>query len=248
MKPSDYQEFKAVIDRDCERRGKPLFSGGLLQEMFEDLEDISLDQFLFAAKCHRRSDTGQFGLTVASIRKQLGVKNVQDLTWVDVIAMAKAKNSPLAISIIANKYLVSYDLNNNSDIENRGNAELFLADLPKIISRLESGQFTNHELVLCGKYGLNPKNGICEGHSVLPDYSNLAPRIEKVKESQAWALMIQEKRSESNRELPAPNPEGLKKLKSLILEIIEPEKQEIAEDTESLKIEFKNNLEGLNDE
>lgn len=218
MTPNDYQQFREVLDRDCERRGKPKFSGGLLEEMFEDLEDISLEQFLYAAKCHRRSDQGQFGLSVASIRKQLGMKNLQDLTWVDVITMAKSKKTPLSIAIVANKYLISFDLENKSDIENRGGAEKFLSDLPKIAARLESGEFTEHEIILCAKYGIDCRREIHGGQS-LPNLNNLMPRIERAKNSQNFKLMLEDKRKTAEN-TPKINSDGVKRIRNEIVALM----------------------------
>lgn len=210
MIDEDYDEFVGIVNRDCERRGKPYYSGGLLEEMFEDLEDLTLEQVKYAAKCHRRSDAGMYALSVANIRKQLGLKNVQDLTKQDVVVMAKQKNTPLAI--IASRYIKSHDLEHKSDVENWGQAELFLSDLPGIVARLERGEMTEHEIVLCGKYGVNPLLGIHIGHDVLPCRPVLESRIETAKAGRNWALMLEEKREKANTAPLLDNPEGRKRI------------------------------------
>jgi len=201
MNDEDRKDFLGIVISDCERRGKPAYSEYTINEMFEDLSDITLEQFKYAAKCHRRSDAGMFALSVANVRKQLGLTNVQDLKWHDVLVMAKAKNTPLAI--IASRYVKSYDLQHQSDIENKGQCDLFLHDLPKHLFRLENGEFTQHELIMCGKYGVDPRKGIHTGHDVMPNDGVLKLQIERTKESAAWGLMIKDKRAEPVKELPS---------------------------------------------
>lgn len=209
MKAEDFQDFKEIVNRDCERRAKPVYSGGLLDELFEDLEDITLDQFIHAAKCHRRSNSGMFALNAANIRKQLGLTNVQDLEWHDVLVMAKAKNTPLAI--VASRYVKSYELKFNSDIENKGHCELFLHDLAGHVFRLENGEFTEHELILCAKFGVNPRAGIHTGHDVMPNEGVLSLQIDKAKESRAWFSMIEDNRVKEDETL-AINHDGQKRI------------------------------------
>ena len=201
MKPEDYSTFEQIVNADNERRGKPAFSGFVLEQLFEDLEDTTIEQFVYASKCHRRSAEGMFALSAANVRKQLGLSNVQDLKWHDVLVMAKAKNTPLAI--IASRYVKSYDLQHQSDIENKGQCDLFLHDLPKHLFRLENGEFTQHELIMCGKYGVDPRKGIHTGHDVMPNDGVLKLQIERTKESAAWGLMIKDKRAEPVKELPS---------------------------------------------
>lgn len=239
MKPEDYQEFKILINRDCERRAKPLYSAGLLQEMFEDLEDVTLAQFIYAAKCHRRSSAGVYSLSVANVRKQLGLKNVQDLEWIDVISMAKSKNTPLAI--VASRYILSCDLQ-KPDIENRGAAEHFLSEMPGHLFRLENGGFSEHELVLCGKYGVNPRSNIHTGHSVLPDECKLNYMIESTKQTNQWKLMIEERRESKQEALAIENNlEGQLKIAKEICrigEIIPAHKEPVVDNTAELKAAF----------
>tara|TARA_R110002051_G_scaffold315930_1_gene394949 strand:+ start:31 stop:759 length:729 start_codon:yes stop_codon:yes gene_type:complete len=233
---SDYSNFEQIVNADNERRGKPLFSGFVLGQLFEDLEDITIEQFVYASKCHRRSAEGMFALSAANVRKQLGLSNVQDLKWHDVLVMAKAKNTPLAI--IASRYVKSYDLQHQSDIENKGQCDLFLHDLPKHLFRLENGEFTQHELIMCGKYGVDPRAGIHTGHGVLPNNGVLTAQIELTKESAAWGLMIKDKRAEPVKELPPSAKGQLRVARELanVFSDVQPKKEYTGAEAEKILI------------
>jgi len=214
MRPEDFTEFKEVMNRDCNRRSKPVHDGGVLDEFFEDLEDITIEQFVYAAKCHRRSDAGMFALSVANIRKQLGLVNVQDLQWFDVPVMAKAKNTPLAI--VASRYIKSHELKFNTPLENKYACDLFLNDLAGHVFRLEEGEFTDHELILCKKYKVNPSKSIHTGHGVLPCPDRLLERYNEAQNSEQWRIEFM---PEKEKMAIADNREGQLKVARAMAEI-----------------------------
>ena len=238
MTKDDKEEFAKVFNLDCKRRSKDIHDGDVLELFYEDLEDISIEQLKYAAKCHRQSKNGMFALDPANVRKQLGLKNVQDLEWIDVVSMAKQKNTPLAI--IASRYIKSHELQ-APDIENRGAAEHFLSEMPAHIFRLENGEFTEHEITLCAKYGVNPNNGIHTGHSVLPNSAVLTPRLEAAKASPQFKLMLEEKRAAKNYIALENNAEGQQRVVNEIKKIAESipeEKKPDIDNTAELKEAF----------
>ena len=79
----------------------------------------------------------------------------------ELIGMARAANCPLGI--LARIYIGTFDLNNANDFYLKDRAEEFLCGFEQIVKRASAGDYTDHELAIMAKHGVNPAMGLVSG-------------------------------------------------------------------------------------
>ena len=109
MMDRDRAAFAEIMNTACKTIGKPLFDADSLNLYFGILEPYSFEQVQQALFKSLSSQDSKYGITPALVVKFLGVKEARELTWQDVIEMARKPTTPMAV--LARIHIKSHYLN-----------------------------------------------------------------------------------------------------------------------------------------
>jgi len=134
----DFEGFTAAMDNACMDIGKDpmaLERRTSLFNRYAGYDLMTMANVISVAAADPQS--GFNGITPAIINKHLGVKALVDLEWSDILVLAKTKDCPLGV--LASLYIGSFELKENTDLENSVAAKAFIHELPKTAAKLNSG-------------------------------------------------------------------------------------------------------------
>ena len=95
---------------------------------------------------------GNFFPKVSHIVKHIGVREARDLSWQDVIEMARKPTTPMAV--LARIHIKSHYLNSYQPMEIKHRADTFLDQLEEMKARAMTGDYTEHEIVTMIDHGV----------------------------------------------------------------------------------------------
>ena len=202
MDDRDKRDFKDLFDSVCEYYGQNKPSRNNLALYFNILQPYPLNSVRQAFQEHM-SDTseGQFFPRAANLLKFL--KGV-DLKEDDIIAAARLAQTPLGIK--ARIHIGSWDLNNADGFYLRSRATEILQLLPQWKAEAMAGEYSNHEISIMLKHGVNPGQPFAHGLPAPTNTQELALRIEQVKQSPRHAQLLEPPHEENDKTLTLPSP------------------------------------------
>lgn len=190
MKHIELTQFQELFDKLSEYYQKPRISSMALEIYLDALSDYSLEQIKQAARAHARDPkAGKFYPKAADLIAIMSGPDLSDLSADDLVAAARNKNTPLGI--LARIHIGSWDLNNQDAFYLRQRATECLQLLPKWASRAERGNYSDHEISIMVKHGVDPTAGFHQG-AVLINTQALATRIAKVKQTERHQFLLED--------------------------------------------------------
>jgi hypothetical protein len=160
MDNADKQDFKETFDGLSEYyQQKAKLTPMALRMYWAGLEDYTLDQVQTAATLHMRdSNGGQFYPKVADFVKQIeGGAITPDM----VVSAAKLAKTPFGV--MCAMHIGSWDLRSADAFQLRQQAQECLDLLPEWKAKASEGAYTQREIEVLAKYGVNPIQPFREG-------------------------------------------------------------------------------------
>ncbi len=151
-----------------------------LQLTFAALEEYSIDQLSQAATAHVKDpENGRFMPVVAHLIKHLeGGTITADM----IVAAAKLAETPLGV--LARIHIGTWDLNNRNSFDLKQRAEEVLQLLPNWKAKSQSGDYTDHELTMMMKHGVDPvRSGFYHGLALPSNRERLITRVLEIQDS-----------------------------------------------------------------
>lgn len=164
------------MKRLCDYYDKTELSNDVLLMYFDSLSSFSLCEVEAAANRHVSSpDHGAFMPKVGCLIRQLdGATISPDM----IIAAAKLKKSPLGI--LARIHIGTWDLDNLGSFDLRQRAIECQDLLGDWKQRAANGEYSDHELSIMVKHGVNPLSPLSSGIAGPTDSRALTARIERL--------------------------------------------------------------------
>ena len=211
---SDRPAFRAIMKDLCDYYDKTELSNGVLLMYFDSLATFSLDEVKAAASRHVSSpDHGAFMPKVGCLIRQLDGATVSpDM----IIAAAKLKKSPLGI--LARIHIGTWDLDNLGSFDLRQRAIECQDLLGEWKQRAANGEYSDHELSIMVKHGVNPLSPLTSGIAGPTDKRALTARIERLTGNSRHEFLLgndNEKPSDTES-----NPEQVNKIRSEIKKLL----------------------------
>ena len=189
----------------------------MLNLYFGILEPYSFEQVQQALFKSLSSQDSKYGITPALVVKFLGVKEARELTWQDVIEMARKPTTPMAV--LARIHIKSHYLNNFQPMEIKHRADTFLDSLEETKARAMAGDYTEHEIVTMIDHGVKVASPFMAGMQGIGDNQALRLKYEKAIRSPLHLENVARIESRE-RNGPPPSKEGqvkiLSELKTLL--------------------------------
>lgn len=177
MNDSDKNGFITLMNGVSEYYGeKKPRSLDVIKLYFNSLINFDLDQVSSAINKHIESpDHGQFFPKIADFKRQLeGASVSPDM----IIAAAKLKKSPLGI--LARIHIGTWDLDNLGSFDLRQRAIECQDLLGEWKQRAANGEYSDHELSIMVKHGVNPLSPLTSGIAGPTDKRALTARVERL--------------------------------------------------------------------
>ena len=173
---SDRVAFRTVMKDLCEYYDKTELSNGVLLMYFNSLGPFSIGEVKAAANRHISSpDYGAFMPKIGCLIRQLdGATANPDM----IIAAAKLKRTPLGV--LARIHIGTWDLDNLGGFDLRQRAIECQDLMGEWRQRASSGEYTDHEISIMIKHGVDPSGPFTSGIAGPADKSALSARIARL--------------------------------------------------------------------
>lgn len=220
MDNSDKANFKELFDALSELYGqKEKPSTIILQMTFAALERFTFAEVSGAASEHVAKS--KFFPRPADLVEILDGKKIKAE---HVLASARLANTPLGI--LARIHIGTHDLNTQNSFYLADRAEECLQLMPEWQSRASRGDYSDHEISIMLKHGVNPTAPFAFGLAQPVNAQQLAVRAEAIKKTPRHAFLIEPPHSEKRDQREPANP----MLAKFVDEIInEPKKPALTE-------------------
>lgn len=184
MDDSDKKGFKSLMDGLTEyyRIKNPRLenlSVMVLQIYFGTLKEYSLDQVQEAASKHIADP--DVGFTYPSASDLIKHLDGGKITADTIIASAKLAKTPLGC--MARIKIGTWDLSQADSFYLRERATECLMELPEWKERAKRGEYTDHEISVMLKYGVDPSSPFVDGISGPKNSGQLDSRVKMVESS-----------------------------------------------------------------
>jgi hypothetical protein len=175
MIDSDLAEFSKLMDGMRGDYGKPPLSAVMMKIDFEVLRPYSFDQITMAIIKHRSGPTAAYFPAPGDLMEHLeGGK----ITAGQIVAAAKLAETPLGI--MARIHIGTWDLANMNGFDLKQRAEEVLQLLPKWKDQARAGEYSDHQISIMVKHGVDPRQPFCMGLAAPQDSIKLSARISHV--------------------------------------------------------------------
>lgn len=242
MNKSDEDQFKAIMNTACAALGKPLFDGEALSLYFAILDSYSFADVQQALFKSLSSQDSKFGITPALIIRFLGVKEVRELSWQDVIEMARKPKTPMAV--LARMHIKSHYLNNYEPMQIKHRADTFLDGLEEMKARAMCGDYSQHEIVCMIDHGVKVASPFTEGMQGIGDNIALRERYNLAIQSPAHTENVARIESRKRNDLPMDADGKRKAMNSINALLSIDKKPALSDNTEELKANFNEMVKG----
>lgn len=188
MNDSDVEGFMQALDALSAYYQKEPLPEMAAKIYFRGLAGYSLEQVSFAINKHiQDSEAGSFYPKVADLVKHL---EGGSLTADQIISMARLKKNPLGI--LCRIHIGHWDLEHQTDMFYlKQRAEECLQMLPEWKAKASRGDFSDHQLAIMVKHGVNPCAPLYEGLAAPANQQEIALRIEHLKGSEFGRRMLE---------------------------------------------------------
>ena len=211
---SDRPEFRTVMKDLCDYYEKSELSNGVLLMYFDSLSAFSLEEVKTAANRHVSSpDHGAFMPKVGCLIRQLdGATASPDM----IIAAAKLKRSPLGI--LARIHIGTWDLDNLGSFDLRQRAIECQDLIGEWKQRAANGEYSDHELSIMIKHGVNPLSPLTSGIAGPTDGRALTTRIERLTGNTRHEFLLGNDQEETSS--TETNPEQIDEIRKSIKKLL----------------------------
>lgn len=207
MDDSNKREFKELMDGLSEYYQREKLSAPALQIYFASMARFTLAQIKWAITRHvQDTKSGQFYPKVADVVRLI---EGGDLTTDEILAEARLARTPLGI--LCRIQIGTWDLTHQTDmfyLKQRAEECLYL--LPEWKHKAASGDYTDHEISIMLKHGIDPATPLYDG---LPPPSNraaLANRAREIEQSPRHLFLVRKTEGEDADKNAKINPEVAK--------------------------------------
>jgi len=187
MNHSDKPAFIELFHGLAEYYKKDKLSTIALKLTFAALEEYSLDQLSRAATAHiKTTGSGRFMPGASDLIQHLdgGVIKADE-----IIAAARLANTPLGV--MARIQIKTWNLNNLNSFDLKPYAEEALQLLPKWKEQARIGQYTNHQISIMIKHGVDPLQPFHTGLAAPCGKEGLRAQIEHVTGTKRHAELLE---------------------------------------------------------
>lgn len=185
---SDKNDFKDLFDGLADYYRIDHLSQMALKIYFGALDKFSIDQLNTAASKHvANTKSGQFFPKAADLIRHL---EGGEITVDILVASAKLKNSPLGI--MARIHIGSWDIDNQDGFYLRQRATECLLLLPEWKARAEQGEYTDHEISIMIKHGVDPLAPFSNGLAAPQNAPELIERVTAIKGTKRHAELLED--------------------------------------------------------
>lgn len=198
MDDSNKREFKELMDGLSEYYQREKLSAPALQIYFAAMARFTLTQIKWAITRHVQDpSTGQFYPKVADV-----VRLVEggDITTDEILAEARLAKTPLGI--LCRIQIGTWDLTYQTDMRYlKQRAEECLYLLPEWKRKAATGDYTDHEISIMLKHGVDPVASLYEG---LPPPSNrqaLAARAKEIEQTPRHQFLLEKIEEEADKDV-----------------------------------------------
>ena len=188
MNHSDRQNFKDLFDGVCEAYGKDKMSKMGLQVYFDSLIKYEFGQISMAVSRHLRDpDHGTFFPKVADIVRAIEGGGV---TTDEVISAARLKSTPFGI--LCRKQIGHWDLEHQTDMFYlKQRAQECIDLLPEWKARAAAGDYSDHEISIMLKHGVNPAGPFKAGLPRPANARELSARVSQISQTPRHKFLIE---------------------------------------------------------
>ena len=187
MNNTDKNQFKEILDGMADMYNRDPLSVIALKMYFDVLIAHDIDIIVKAAEMHMRDPkSGQYFPKPADFIKYIEGESIDENL---LIAMAKLKDCPLGI--LARIHIGSYDLGSPDTFYLRQRATECLQQLPEWKERAAKGDYTDHEISIMLKYGVNPSAPFANGLEAPANIPQLNLRAEAISRTENHQKLLE---------------------------------------------------------
>lgn len=184
MQASDREEFIKLMGSMANCFHKEPLAVDAIMLYFSALKNYPIEQVRWALNRHLVSS--KFFPRVADVTEHLEGRT---LSTDEIIAQARLKKTPLGI--LCRIKIGSYDLNHQTDMFYlKQRAEECLSEINDWKRRASNGDYTDHEISIMIKHGVNPEQPFYEGLPS-PNKEKIKQRIESVKSTRRHKYLLE---------------------------------------------------------
>lgn len=193
MKDSDFKGFKNAVDALCDYYDKDYLNEMSLKIYFRAMRDYELDQVSEAASKHLADPkAGQYFPKASDLIRHL---EGGEITPDQVVAAAKLANCPMGV--MARIHIGTWDLNNMDGYYLRQRAQEVIQILPEWKKRASAGDYTDHEVSIMLKHGIDPCEPFFQGLCKPDNQEALRSRVALITQSPRHLALIESNQPES---------------------------------------------------
>ena len=234
MNEFDKNRFKQAMNNASMMMQRPMLDKAQLLAFFGEYEAYPIEVMEMAIKAASRDSASSFhGITAALLDKHLGIKSPADLTVTDIIAMGRDKKCPLGVLI--SLAIGAKDLKERDTMELTVPAKQFLSSLPDSLSKLNSGDLSDHEIAIMHKYNVDPLSAPMPGLPAPHAYQEIQQRIAIAQGTDVYKAHNDEQQWADNL---IENLDGQARIAQEMMKIEAPKPQSHADNTAEQKAKF----------
>ncbi len=209
MIESDLGQFSQLMDELRTEYGKRPLSVLMMKIDFEVLRAYSFDQINMAIINHRSNPSkSDFFPTPGRLIEYL---EGGEIKADDIVAAARLADSPLGI--LARIHIGSHDLSNLNAFDLRQRAAECLQLLPGWKARAQDGEYTNHEISIMVKHGVNPAQPFSMGLAGPQNAQALISRVDEVSRTDRHKELLEPPYRIESADSESVSEDGIKRIK-----------------------------------
>jgi len=217
MDKSDRRKFKDLMDATSEYYQRDLLSVTALKMYFHALERFEFNQIQEAVSLHiQQTKSGQFYPKVADLIELLEGGTI---TPDQIISEARLAQSPLGV--LSRIKIGSWDLDRGDPWYLKQRAEECLLMLPEWKSRVNSGEYTDHEISILLKYNVDVGAPLRLGMSAPRNAEQTRRRARMIEQTPRHKYLIEPPYDPDTAQAAKPCPNGVAKISALISSVID---------------------------
>lgn len=187
MNSTDKRAFKSLMDGLSEYYQRENLSNVALGIYFDALARLEFEQISYAASKHVQSASGQFYPKAADFIRHI---EGHGLTHDQIIAAARMAKTPLGV--LCRIHIGHFDLEHNSDMFYlKQRAEECIQLLDEWKRRALAGEYTDHEISIMLKRGVNPTSPIHDGLPAPTNRQAISQRTVKISRSDRHQFLLE---------------------------------------------------------
>jgi len=209
MNHSDKSAFKELLDGVSDYYQKPKLSKMALQIYFGALDRFTIEDVTRATSAHvQDTASGSFYPKAADLIEYL---EGGEIKADDIVAAARLADSPLGI--LSRIHIGSHDLSNLNAFDLRQRAAECLQLLPGWKARAQDGEYTNHEISIMVKHGVNPAQPFSMGLASPQNAQALISRVDEVSRTDRHKELLDTPYSVESANSEPVSEDGIKRIK-----------------------------------